>query len=379
MKINCSYKKLVPISQLVGNPKNTNKHPEQQVALLAKLLAFQGFRHPIIVSNLSGYIVAGHGRLEAAKRAGFEEVPVDYQDFENMAQEIAFLESDNLVADLAQHDNNMMIDNIRELNLDDDFDLDLFGIPDFELPEIKILNEEIEDEIPENVETRCKPGDLWLLGSHRLLCGDSTNIQHVERLMDGKKADMVFTDPPYGIGFKYNSHQDSMGDEYMDFCRDWFHNLKNLSNFIIISTGWAYNKFWYSYDPDDCFYWLSRNKRTGGSRSHFRKIEPLFIWGRPKEKYNFDFFEQNSEIEKELKGKHTCPKPVSLIVAIIDKGGKTVLDFFGGSGTTLIACEKTNRKCFMMEIDPHYCDVILSRWEKYTGKQAVKLDGETTD
>jgi site-specific DNA-methyltransferase (adenine-specific) len=302
-------------------------------------------------------------------------VPVDYQDFDDKPMEIAHLNADNLSAEISKYDTKSFHDSIRNLDLDEDFDLELFGVPDFELPEIKEFESE-EDEIPESAETRCKDGDLWKLGEHRLLCGDSTNVQHVERLMGGAKADMVFTDPPYGIGFKYNSHQDSTGDEYMDFCRDWFHNLKPLSDFIVISTGWAYNKFWYSYDPDDCFYWLSRNKRTGGSRSFFRKIEPLFMWGRPNEKYDFDFFEQTSEIEQELKGKHTCPKPVSLIEKIIEKGGKTVLDFFGGSGTTLIACEKTNRKCFMMELDPHYCDVILTRWERFTGKTAELLNGQ---
>jgi DNA modification methylase len=139
-------------------------------------------------------------------------------------------------------------------------------------------------------------------------------------------------------------------------------------------------KFWWNKDPKDCSYWLSRNKRTGSSISHFRKIEPIFIWGKPKNKYDFDFFEQTSEIEQDLKGKHTCPKPVSLIQSIIEKGGDVVLDIFGGSGTTLIACEKTNRQCFMMEIDIKYCAVILDRWQSMSGKNAIReSDGRLWD
>lgn len=139
MEIKCSYKKLIPPEQLVLHNQNTNKHPEKQIDLLAKLLKYQGFRVPIIVSNLSGMIVSGNGRREAAIKAGFAEVPVDFQDFENKTQEMAFLESDNLVADLAEHDTNAMIDNMRELELGDDFDLELFGALDLNI--MPVLNE----------------------------------------------------------------------------------------------------------------------------------------------------------------------------------------------------------------------------------------------
>lgn len=133
MEIKCSYTDLVPVDKLRAHPKNSNEHPKKQIALLAKILAFQGFRHPIVVSTFSGQIVAGHGRLAAAIEAGYTEVPVDYQEFNDAAQELAFLESDNLIADLAQHDINMMIENIKDLDLDDGFDLELFGIPGLDL------------------------------------------------------------------------------------------------------------------------------------------------------------------------------------------------------------------------------------------------------
>lgn len=367
--IKCRFDKEVPLSELKPHPKNRNKHPDEQIDRLAQIIEYQGIRHPIVVSQLSGFITKGHGRLAAAKKLGLFSFPVEFQEYESDAQEYADIQADNAIALWAELDFTGISEDIKAFG--DDLDLDMLGIEGFEPVVPTQYDEEKEDDVPETpIEPTTKPGDLYQLGNHRLLCGDSTNMQHVDRLLDGAKVDMVFTDPPYGIGFKYNSHQDTTGDEYKDFCRDWFHNVRNLAEFIIISTGWAYNKFWYSYDPDDCFYWLCKNKRTGGSISHFRKVEPLFVWGRPKNKYDFDFFEQTSEIEQGLKGKHTCPKPISLIQSIIDNGCKTVLDVFGGSGTTLIACEKTNRKCFMMEIDPKYCDVIVERWETYTGRKA---------
>lgn len=128
MEIKCSYSELISVGKLVAHPKNSNEHPKRQIELLAKILAFQGFRHPIVVSKLSNQIVAGHGRLAAAIHAGYTEVPVDYQDFENAAQELAFLESDNLIADLAMHNDDIMLQNIKDLDLDDGFDLELFGI-----------------------------------------------------------------------------------------------------------------------------------------------------------------------------------------------------------------------------------------------------------
>lgn len=146
ISVKCSHKEMVPINQLVPHPQNSNTHPQKQIDLLAKLIKFQGFRNPIVVSNLSGYIVAGHGRLEAAKILDMDSVPVDYQDFDNKPQEIAYLESDNLVADLADHKIENLHENIRSLDLDDDFDLELFGVPDLLLGDDDLqLNEDLDD------------------------------------------------------------------------------------------------------------------------------------------------------------------------------------------------------------------------------------------
>ena len=200
MQVHCSHTEIVDIDSLISNPKNPTKHSEKQLQLLAKILKHQGWRHPITVSNRSGFVVSGHGRIEAAKLNGWSQVPIDRQDFKTEADEYAHLIADNKIAELADLDLSMVNDEVLKL---EDFDFDLLGIPDFEPVQIEQLDPQCdEDEVPENVETRVKPGDLWVLGEHRLLCGDATNIQHVERLMNGEKADMVFTDPPYRVSFK---------------------------------------------------------------------------------------------------------------------------------------------------------------------------------
>lgn len=361
------------MNELSHYDKNTNGHPESQINYLCKLIEYQGFRNPLVVQKGTNIVVAGNGRLVAAKKLGMTHVPVSYQEFDNEAQMFAYMVSDNKIAEQAVHDDQKMFDEIKLLP---DLNLEMLGIPDFKLPEV-FEPQCDEDAVPEFVEPKTKLGDFYKLGNHKLLCGDSTNIQHVEKLMGGEKADMVFTDPPYGIGFKYNSHKDTTGDEYKDFCLEWFHNIKTQCEFIVITTGWAYNLFWYENLPKDTFYWICKNKRTGGSASHFRKVEPIFIWGKPSNRYDFDFFEQTTQIEEELKGKHTCPKPVSLVEQIIHGclNGGIVLDIFGGSGTTIIACEKTNRKARLLELDPHYCDVIVARYEKFTGKKAELISG----
>jgi DNA modification methylase len=376
------------LSDLAQNPKNPRKASKDKLKALERSLKEFGDLGCIVFNRRTNRLIGGHQRQKVMDgeliRTGTNEGYVLFNGESFKYREVDWDESKELAANLAANQGagqwdmaqlSEMMQSLSDMNFD--LDLTMFDALEREglLKKPEVVGLIPDDEVPEVVEPRTKLGDIWQLGNHKLVCGDSTSIDVFERLMDGQKADMVFTDPPYGIGFKYNSHKDTTGDEYKDFCRDWFHCLRLQSDFIVISTGWAYNLFWYQQEPKDTFYWLCRNKRTGGSVSHFRKVEPLFIWGKPENRYDFDFFEQTHQIEPDLKGQHTCPKPVSLIEAIIS-GGKnkgSVLDIFGGSGTTLIACEKTGRKCFMMELDPKYCDVITSRWEAFTGKKACLI------
>ena len=362
----------IKIEKLISNPNNPRvikddkfKKLVQSIMEFPKMLELR----PIVVND-EMVVLGGNMRLKACVEAGLKEVPVIKATDLNEDEQRQFIIKDNV--GFGEWDWDMIANEWDEQELTD-WGLDLpkdFGI--------QLEADEDDYEIPDEIKTDIVIGDLFEIGEHRLLCGDSTDSDQVAKLMNGEKADMVFTDPPYGIGFEYNSHKDTKGDEYLKFCDEWFANLKLVSSFIFISTGWAYQKFWWNKDPKDCFYWLSKNKRTGGSISHFRKVEPLFIWGKPKNKYNFDFFEQVTEIIEELKGKHTCPKPVSLISDILKAVNESdlICDIFLGSGTTMVAAHQLKRKCYGMELDPKYCQVIIDRMKKLDPSLVIKKNGQ---
>jgi len=398
MKIDCAYDELVDIHKLVPNPKNPNKHTKEQTERLAKIIDFQGQRQPIVVSNRSGFIVKGHGRLEAIKKLGWDKCAVDYQDYKDEAQEYADMVADNEIAKWAEQDKQMILDEIPNL----DIDTDMLGM--LEIPTIEEEKEVVEDEVPEQVETRCKRGDIWKLGEHRLMCGDSTVITDVEKLMDGQKADMVFTDPPYGVcasggrqqtknklGMKAIENDDLIGQELEKF----------LSNFISVM---AYKSGASIYI---CYPWATQEEFTKAIKQNNLKIKNCIIWDkkvfglngfkgyRPQyemiyfcckddfewygDKAQSNIWQISREIKRKEQGNHPTPKPIELISKALYNSSKkedVVYDAFGGSGSTLIACEQLNRKCFMMELDEHYCDVIIQRWENLTGKTAERITDE---
>jgi len=199
----CTYTTLLDISdeRLKPNPKNNNRHTVLQIERLAKIIQFQGQRSSIVISNQSGFIVAGHARLEAMKELGWKQVAVDFQDFENEDQEYAHMTADNEIARWAELDFSLL--NSEVPGLGPDFDIELLGLKNFEIEPLDKLNPLVDpDEIPEAKETRCKPGDIWQLGEHRLFCGDATLITDVQVLMQSEVADMVWTDPPYNVAYE---------------------------------------------------------------------------------------------------------------------------------------------------------------------------------
>lgn len=415
----------VEIGKLKPNPKNPNKHSKDQIDRLVKLIKYQGWRHPIIVSNQSDLVVAGHGKLEAAKKMGLQKVPVHYQDFQDSEQEYAFLTSDNAIASWAELD----LGNINsELgNLGPDFDLDLLGIKDFviELAD-KALTD--EDSVPEKpIEPRSKLGDLFLLGPHRLLCGDSTDKALVERLMNGEKADMVFTSPPY------LDLRDYRGDIDLSITKlggifDWPAHFfcVNLGLIIRERTIIQYWNDWIAEANKRGLPLLSWNvwdKERASAPAHQQSMfglchEWIFVFGeyreleltipnkcagethagnatvrekdgslRDKSRTQIRAFRQLDSVLRlpavncrsaEYTG-HPASFPVAFAESYVTSiaKGSIIGDPFCGSGSTLIGCEKTGRKCYGMEIDPHYCDVILERWAKFTGKDPIREDGKS--
>ncbi len=384
MKVRCLYDELAPIDGLTPHPKNRNKHPDDQIKRLAEILKYQGWRYPIKVSKQTGLITSGHGRLLAARLNGWDKVPINKQDYENEDQEYADVQADNAIASWAELD--LAGINLDLADLGPDFDLDLLGIKDFELEPADKFHAD-EDEVPEPPkEPISKLGDLYELGNHRLMCGDSTSIDAVDKLMSGQKADMVFTDPPYGINVQMNNSKGHnpltavkiMGDETTAVAVDSFRVCAVME---IPQIWWGANHYVQDAKLPNAKCWIAWNKQE--SNNHIDQADCELAWTNidsPARQFHHLWAGFRRDSEKGETRVHPTQKPVKLIEEIVDHFGakiptQVVLDLFGGSGSTLIACEKTNRKCFMMELDPHYCDVIVARWEKYTGQKAEMING----
>jgi len=389
--------KTVKISELRPHPKNPRVHPDSAIDKLVRSIKEYGWTNPILVSA-DGYVIAGHARLKAAEKAGISEVPVIYLPLEGAKAE-AYLITDNRLQDETDWDLPKLKDLLQELDTGE-FDLELTG---FDMDEIEDLmtqfhvpGEIIEDEVPEPPEEPItKPGDLWLLGRHRLLCGDATVAADVERLMDGKKADMVFTDPPYGVEYtgglqfkdgevEKNNRQMIKNDESDDIytevipviasicngpCYTWFAGTKASKLYTAVEA---------VGDIHSLIIWV-KNGGYGALNANYKlKHETCLYWKPKGKKLNFVGPTTETtiwEICKDGVNKlHPTQKPVELAAkAIKNHSAGLVVDLFGGSGSTLIACEQLNRTCYMMELDPVYCDVIVKRWENFTGQKAVKL------
>lgn len=397
MKFNCSYLELIEPHKLTPNPKNPNIHSKEQIDRLAKIIDYQGQRSPIVVSNRSGFITKGHGRLEAIKKLGWEKVAIDKQDYEDEAQEYADIVADNAIAEWAQLDLKQI--NMDFLDLGPELDLEMLGLKDFIIePLEKLEGLTDEDEVPEVAHPITRRGDIWILGNHRLMCGDSTMIDDVEKLMNGEKADMVFTDPPYNTGMSEKTNTGStwlshmFNDNYTD--EEW---QKFMSDFCVSYDLFTKNNSFIYV----CLDWRRSYELVPYLKKHW-KFSNLIVWDKlvhglgSDYKYTHEFIHvckkgkpplaSNKEGEKEYQdvwriqrkmGKdeeHATKKPIELCERAIRHGSKykdNILDLFGGSGSTLIASEKNNRDCFMMELDEKYCDVIIKRWEQYTGKKAI--------
>lgn len=399
VNVHCTADQLVEISHLKPHPKNRNKHPKEQIESLAKILKYQGWRYPVKVSLLSGFITSGHGRIEAAKLNGWTRVPVDFQQYESEEQEYADIQADNAIASWAEMDLAGISADIGQLG--PEFDIDLLGIKDFEIDVADKYGDADEDEVPPTPQVaHSKMGDLFLLGSHRLLCGDSTDASQVARLMNGEKADMVFTDPPYNFGDttdvlsdvrqSYKKLRNSEWDKGFKFSTVSENIIFALSDngSVYITTSrllvaeilnWT-SKWTKNYGL--CI-WVKSNPMPSMAKRFWLSAHELIVCGARGD-YLFNYPENGHasnvwSIPKSIKNDlHPTMKPIGVPEhAIIhsSNAGQLVTDLFLGSGSTLIACEKTNRKCYGMEIDPLYCDVILNRWVKFTGQEPKREDG----
>ena len=385
----------IKIESLIPYVNNARTHSDAQVAQIAGSIKEFGFNNPVLIDEESG-IIAGHGRVLAARKLNLNTVPCIKLSHLSPAQRKAYILADNKLALNAGWDNDILrleLADLKEL----DIDTDLTG---FTLDEIAELNPNItvgltdEDAVPEVPdEPITKLGDIYQLGNHRLMCGDSTSIDAVEKLMDGAKADMVFTDPPYGVSYTgglQNSKDGLKGDAKEMIKND---DIDLYEDAVTIASIYCHGAVFMFY-ADTVPFGLYRGienvggevvalliwKKKGGygalGASYKPNHEPCVIWKKKNDRLNFIGSTSENRIWEEDKDGinklHPTQKPVAIPKrAIGNHKADIVLDMFGGSGSTLIACEELGRKARVMEIDPKYCDVIVKRWEDFTGKKAV--------
>lgn len=386
------------VKDLIPYAKNSRTHSDAQVAQIAASIKEFGWTNPILVDGDNG-IIAGHGRLMAARKLGMDEVPVIELDGMTDLQKKAYIIADNQLAMNSGWDTGLLQIELTELQ-SEGFDLDLIGFDPKELnallePEVSegLTDEDAVPDVPDQPKT--KPGDIYELGGHRLMCGDSCNIEAVEALTDGL-VDILVTDPPYNVAYEGKTKDaltiknDSMGDEqFRQFLRDAFVAADAVMKpgavfYIWHADSEGYNFRGACHDAGwkvrQCLIWAKDTMVMGRQDYHWKHEPCLYGWKDGAAHLWAADRKQTTIIECKRPKRndiHPTMKPVELMEYQIlnnTKGMDIVLDLFGGSGSTLIACEKTGRKARLMELDPKYCDVIVKRWEEFTGKTAKLLN-----
>lgn len=379
---------LINIEKLYPYHNNPKTHPPEQIDRLCSSIKNYGFTVPLIIDG-ENEIIAGHGRYEAAKKLGLEELPCIQRDDLTPEQIKAFRIADNKVAE-SEWDMEML--EVEFEAIEDEFTgFDLEEL-DFMEEELEVEEDDFDEEIDEDKPTITELGDLIELGRHRLVCGDSTSEEDVSKLMDGNKADMAFTDPPYNINYQdLNKDFDKIENDKM--AEDNFRNflsksLKFIPKKSYVCCNWqTYNIFYeelknLNKPVKSCIVWDKVTRRQNLDK-YFKQHEFILYTGKlgGEETLRGDIWKVNREISD----KHPTMKPVELVGMALKDNPKelNVLDLFGGSGSTLIAAEQLNRNCYMMELDEHYCDVIIRRYINYKQDKGeninIKLNGESID
>lgn len=392
------YKKIKELIPYVNNPRNNNQTAIDKVASSIKNY---GFKVPIVIDK-KNEIVCGHTRYKASEKLGLKEVPCIIADDLTPAQIKAFRIADNKVSEFSEWDMDILKNEMLELK-ELDFEIENTGFDIDELDELFPTDytekDEIEDEVPEvNKKPFIKRGDVIKLGNHRIMCGDSTNISDLEKLTQGQLVDMWITDPPYNVDYegrtkeKLTIKNDSMGDDrFRQFLRDAYTAADIVMKPGAVFYIWHADSEGYNFrgaakdvgwTVRQCLIWKKSSLVLGRQDYHWQHEPCLYgwkdgaghLWASDRKQTTILEFDRPARNEE-----HPTMKPVSLFEYQLlnnTKGDDLVLDSFGGSGTTLIAAEKNGRIARIMELDEHYCDVIIKRWLDYTGQQTVEVNGE---
>jgi DNA modification methylase len=395
-----------PLEQLLPYAANARTHSDEQVVQIAASIAEFGFANPVLIDE-RGVLIAGHGRLLAARRLGLTDVPVIRLSHLTDAQARAFRIADNRIADNGGWDEAALSAELARLT-EDGFDLDLLGFAEEELARLLDGSEDCDgegaaaddDAVPEAPsDPASRPGDLWLLGDHRLLCGDAVVLDDVERALGGSRAAMCFTDSPYNVDYTGGPkadrqgkgrriRNDALGDDFGRFLHDACVNILTVTDggvYMCMSSSelhTLHQAFVSAGGHWSTFVIWAKNAFTLGRADYQRQYEPiLYGWKEGVRRHwcgardQGDVWFVNKPAVNDL---HPTMKPVELIERAVlnsSRDGDIVLDPFGGSGSTLVACEKQGRCARLIELDPKYCDVIVQRWQTLTGRSAT-LDGD---
>lgn len=393
-----------PIAMFVPDPANARKHDERSYEVIANSLRQFGQRKPIVAQEKDGQFIvrAGNGTLEAAKRLGWTEIAAVIVN-EDSVTSTAFAIADNKTAEVSTWDDEVLNKTLRAL-VDEGVHVEDFGfdLEEFDLspPSEGLTDPDAVPEVEQNIHN-VKLGDVWQLGSHRLMCGDSTVKENVERLMDGKKAAMLFTDPPYNYGSETNCSKQNSGDTQLKNAKwDKDFNPEDVPFFCFLnqdSVGYVFTsaflfgaifeaaKEWADFAGMLC--WEKTTYNSNLLKKHPTwNVEPIVYFTKGNHVFNYDRSEQKNALIKAATENYTnfvghpSQKPVKMCEQIMNNSSNVhslILDLFLGSGSTLIACEKTNRICYGLELDPHYVSVAIERWQQFTGKNATLLSNNT--
>lgn len=419
--------KQIRVDKLRPYQKNAKKHSEEQVEAIAKSIEEFGFLSPLLVDKDLN-IIAGHGRVLACKKLGIEEVPCVFAEGLTQAQRQAYILADNKLTELGEWDEELISQELQDLKKNG-FDIEVTGFTFDDIISDDFTFPEDEAEEPDHQETpKTAPGEIYKLGRHILMCGDSTKREDVERLMGGQRVDLAITDPPYNVGVVGGTDEhltiendDMPDDDFRDFLEKAIENMaesmkegaafyvwhasrtqaifekalmasglevkqqlvwvKNVPTLGRQDYQWKHEVCFYGWKEGAAHYFIDdRSKTTIIERINAINWDELRLEEAKsllKEVIEGDHPTTTIYENKPLRSaEHPTMKPVNLITRLIlnsSKPGEIVLDLFGGSGTTLICCEQTERSCYMMEYDPGYVDVIIDRWERLTGERAEKL------
>ena len=359
--------------QLLANPSNWRVHPMAQREALAAVLDEVGWVQRVIVNKTTQHVVDGHLRVALALSRDEPTIPVNYVELDVREESLVLAALDPIAA-MATTDKDKLRELLEQAQVTDD--QLRAAISDAAGLQPKPAEGKTDpDAVPDERATEIQRGDLFALGDHRLLCGDSTKADDIDILTTSEPVDVCATDPPYGVNLDYKSHDDGDLSAYWSLMADWVTQARKISSLIVCTVGNKHNNEWFKrFDPDSFCVWFDPMKQSPHKAAYLCKSELVLVFGKVPERWAWDTWQVNSVRGDGLRDLHPCPKPVELWLEIIKPVSyKTIYDPFVGSGTTIIAAEQLNRRCYAIEIEPTYCQVTIDRWEAFTGQKAEKV------